>query len=259
MKKEVLLLNYEFDDYNGVIIDKQDLPNNIEQFTLKLDALLLLVKHQGKQLVWFSLSIDQSKLIEVLTTAGFVFHNCLEDEITLILRVKKDAYAPFVPTHSIGAGALIFNEDQQILVIREHLANHTGFKLPGGHIELGEKISEAIVREVFEETGIQSEFVGIQGFASKKVFRFGKSNLYFLCRLNALTQEINIQDTDEIAEAKWCDVSTFIHDENNSLFVRKVVMTLQNELALRLTKSMDNEEVNWKHEVFLAKTPFTET
>lgn len=258
MKKEVLLLNYEFDNYNGVIIDKQDLPNDMAQFTIKLDVLLLLVKHEGKQLIWFSLSIQQSKFIEVLTAVGFVFHNCLEDEITLILRVQKDAYAPFVPTYSIGAGALIFNEHQQILVIREHLANHTGFKLPGGHIELGEKISEAIVREVFEETGINSEFIGIQGFVSKKVFRFGKSNIYFLCRLNALTQDINIQDIDEIAEAKWCDISAFIHDENNSLFVREVVMKLQNEQALTLTKSIENEGVNWLREVFLANAPFIE-
>lgn len=250
------MLSYVFDDYNGVVINKQALPDSITSFTEQFEAMLLEAKSQGKQLIWFSLSIQQSAFIQVLTNAGFVFHNCLEDEITLILRIKAEAYAPFVPTHSIGAGALIFNEQQQILVIREHLANHVGFKLPGGHIELGEKISEAIVREVFEETGINSEFVGIQGFASKKHFRFGKSNIYFLCRLNALTSDINIQDIDEIAEAKWCDINEFIDDQNNHSFVREIVSSLQHEKGLKLIDITDNQGPNIKHEVFFADQYF---
>jgi len=246
------LIIHRFDDYNGVVIDKQPLTDSLDQFTKQFNNLLIEVKSQGKQLIWFSLSIKQSAFIKVLTDAGFVFHNCLEDEITLILRIQEEAYAPFVPTHSIGAGALIFNDKQQVLVIREKLGNHTGFKLPGGHIELGEKISEAIVREVFEETGIHSEFIGIQGFASKKIFRFGKSNIYFLCRLNALTEEICIQDIDEIAEAKWCDIADFINDNNNSLFVREIIKTLQHEQGLQLVELSENSGPHEKHEVFFS-------
>jgi ADP-ribose pyrophosphatase YjhB (NUDIX family) len=246
------LLTYEFDNYNGVVIDKQVFPDSDDLFTTHFNDMLLLVKEQGKQLIWFTLSIKQAKFIQVATDVGFVFHNCLEDEITLILRLKEGAYAPFVPTHSIGAGALIFNQQQQILVIREKLAMSPGFKLPGGHIELGEKISEAIVREVFEETGIQSQFVGLQGFGSKKVFRFGKSNIYFLCRLNALTEQIDIQDIDEIAEAKWCDVTEFINDTNNNLFVREIVQTLQYEQGFQLVDLPENNSAYKKHEVFFA-------
>ncbi|WP_022939887.1 NUDIX hydrolase [Psychromonas hadalis] len=246
------MLAYQFDNYNGVIIEKQALPNDQAQFISQFNDMLFVVKAQGKQLIWFTLCIKNAAFIQIATDAGFVFHNCLEDEITLILRIKKDAYAPFVPTHSIGAGALIFNQQQQILVIREKIAMHSGFKLPGGHIELGEKISEAIVREVFEETGIQSEFVGLQGFASKKVFRFGKSNIYFLCRLNALTDQINIQDIDEIAEAKWCDVTEFINDTNNSVFVREIVKTLQYQQGFQLLELPENNSAYKKHEVFFA-------
>lgn len=246
------MLIYQFDDYNGVVIEQQVLPDNLVQFSEHFQAMLLLVKNQGKQLIWFNLSIQQSAFIKVLTDAGFVFHNCLEDEITLILRITDDAYAPFVPTHSIGAGALIFNDKKQVLVIREKLTNHAGFKLPGGHVELGERISEAIVREVFEETGIHSEFIGIQGFASKEIFRFGKSNIYFLCRLNALTEEINIQDIDEIAEAKWCNVDELINDEANSFFVREIVKSLQDEQGFQLIELAENSGPHKKHEVFFA-------
>ncbi|WP_413700870.1 NUDIX domain-containing protein [Psychromonas sp. KJ10-10] len=246
------MLTYNFDNYNGVTIDKQTLPESESVFIEHFEDMLSSVKAQGKQLIWLTLAIEQSKFIQIATNAGFVFHNCLEDEITLILRIKKEAYAPFVPTHSIGAGAVIFNQHHQILVIREKIATSPGFKLPGGHIELGEKISEAIIREVYEETGIHSEFVGIQGFASKKVFRFGKSNIYFLCRLNALTEEINIQDIDEIAEAKWCDMSDFINDANNSAFVREIVKELKDAQGMHLVDVPNNQGPHIKHEVFFA-------
>lgn len=244
------MLTYQFDDYNGIVLNKQKLPESMEDFSEQFHELLQIASAQTKQLIWFSLAIEQSAFIKPLTDAGFVFHNCLEDEITLILRFKPDAYAPFVPTYSIGAGALIFNEQNQVLVIRENLGNHSGFKLPGGHIELGEKISEAIVREVFEETGIHSEFVAIQGFASKEVFRFGKSNIYFLCALNALTTEIDIQDIDEIAEAKWCDVNTFIEDKNNSYFTREIIRNLQHKHGFELIELAENSGPHIKHEVF---------
>lgn len=246
------LLNYQFDNYNGVMIELQELPDSIDEFTEQFHTLLTLAKTESKQLIWFSLSIQQSALIKVLTDAGFVFHNCLEDEITLILRIKPDAYAPFVPTHSIGAGALIFNEQQQVLVVKEKMLSHIGFKLPGGHIELGEKISEAIVREVFEETGIRSEFIGIQGFASKEKFRFGKPNIYFLCRLKALTTQINIQDTDEIEEAIWCDIDQYIADQNNSSFNREIVENLHHAQGLGLVHLDSNNGPYKKHEVFFA-------
>jgi len=247
------LLTYQFDDYNGVVIEQQQLPTCPIEFSAQFNDLLSLAKQQSKQLVWFSLSIAQSTFIPLLTEAGFVFHNCLEDQLTLILRIKTDAYAPFVPTHSIGAGALIINDQQQVLMVREKIAGHYGFKLPGGHIELGEKISEAIVREVFEETGIHSEFIGIQGFASKKVFRFGKPNIYFLCRLKALSTHIDIQDIDEIAEAKWCDVDTFINDPSHGLFVREIVQSLQDEQGLQLMDLPSDTAPYKKHEIFFAK------
>ena len=246
------MLKYQFDDYNGVVIAQQQLPDSISKFTEQFHTLLSLAKAESKQLIWFSLSIQQSAFIKVLTDAGFVFHNCLEDEITLILRIEADAYAPFVPTHSIGAGALIFNDQQQVLMVREKQGNYGGLKLPGGHIELGEKIAEAIIREVFEETGIHSEFIGIQGFASKERFRFAKSNIYFLCRMRALTTQIDIQDTDEIAEAKWCGVAEYISDENNSLFNREIVECLQHAQGLQLVKLDSNNGPHKKHEVFFA-------
>ena len=69
-----------------------------------------------------------------------------------------------------------------------------------------ENIIEAVKREVLEETGIETEFVSLVCFRHLLNFRFGCSDVYFICHLRPLTQEIKM-DTREIADAQWMDVS----------------------------------------------------
>ena len=47
----------------------------------------------------------------------------------------------------------------------------------------GEKIQEASVREVREETGIEAEFLGIMGIRELANFKYGCSDFYFGCIL----------------------------------------------------------------------------
>ena len=53
---------------------------------------------------------------------------------------------------SVACGALLENEKEEILLqFRKDTRN---FGVPGGNIELGEKVIDALIREVMEETGI---------------------------------------------------------------------------------------------------------
>lgn len=54
----------------------------------------------------------------------------------------------------LGVGALIFRQEEVLLVQRgkEPLAGY--WSLPGGAVETGERLEDALVREVFEETAL---------------------------------------------------------------------------------------------------------
>jgi nucleoside triphosphatase len=52
-------------------------------------------------------------------------------------------------------GALIVNDRHEVLLVRSYKWGER-YTVPGGHIELGERAEDAIVREVKEETGLDT-------------------------------------------------------------------------------------------------------
>jgi ADP-ribose pyrophosphatase YjhB (NUDIX family) len=64
--------------------------------------------------------------------------------------------------------------------------NYMPWKVPGGLSELGESISTAAEREVLEETGIPTKFHSILSFRHTHGLANGRSDLYFVCRLDPI-------------------------------------------------------------------------
>lgn len=52
-----------------------------------------------------------------------------------------------------AAGAFILNPSREILLTKSHKWSNL-YGAPGGHVEIGEKIEDALVREIKEETGL---------------------------------------------------------------------------------------------------------
>ncbi len=243
-------MEFTLDNFNGIIIDSSTISNTRAAFKSELASVLSYSSDNGKNIIWLTLPIEHSQLISEATALGFVFHNCLETEITLIHKPKTDTFVPFIPTHTIGAGALIMNSNKQILLVKEH--GMKGFKLPGGHVELGEPIGQSVVREVWEETGVVATFDSIVGMTTKHPFRFGKSNIYFVCKLTATKETIDIQDEHEIAEAKWFPFQDYLDDEASSLFNRQLVKSLVGKAGLTSVELSSNKGPHQKQEVFFS-------
>ena len=80
-----------------------------------------------------------------------------------------------------------------------------------GIVDQGEDVPEAAVREVLEETGVETEFEAILGIRHGHGVAFGKSDLFFVCALRLAPGsegKITIQE-QELAAADWRPMEDF--------------------------------------------------
>jgi 8-oxo-dGTP pyrophosphatase MutT (NUDIX family) len=79
--------------------------------------------------------------------------------------------------------------------------------LPGGQVEVGERVAETVVREVREETGIEVEVLGLTGIYSdpKHVIAYddGEVRQQFALSFRARPVGGSLRSSDEASEVRW--------------------------------------------------------
>ena len=193
-----------------------------EEFGTNLDFLINSVKNK-RNLIWIYIDIKKSDFIQIATKKGFIFHSCDEEYILVVKRLRINSVIPTASNHTLGVGAVVINDKNELLVIKERIST-VGYKLPGGHIDDAEMITTALEREVFEETGIIVQFESIISLGHFYPHQFHKSNLYILCTATPKSYEIDIQDSHEIIDAKWVDVNEYINDEDVLDYAKAIVI-----------------------------------
>lgn len=213
------------DQHNGITVESMsNACKDIQDFTVKLEASLLQWEKERLRGVWFNVDISQIDWIPVLSQKGFNIHHAKGNMVSLYLWLPKNESCKIPPyAHNmVGAGALVINEKNQILVVHERYRTVSFWKLPGGYVNPGEEIGEAAQREVLEETGIKTEFLSLLAFRHLPVAVFGCSDLYFVVRLKPLSSEITKQD-DEVEDCQWMDIDTFLSHPQVVNHVRNLV------------------------------------
>ncbi|MDF2788045.1 MAG: ADP-ribose pyrophosphatase [Neobacillus sp.] len=64
------------------------------------------------------------------------------------------------PKHIVSAAAIVLNEKNELLLIK---GPRRGWEMPGGQVEEGESLTDAVVRETKEESGIDIEVIKFCG------------------------------------------------------------------------------------------------
>jgi len=114
-----------------------------------------------------------------------------------------------------GVAAIISNGEGKILLQRR--SDNGLWGLPGGSVEIGESVRDAIVREVKEETGLTVEVVRLIGVYSDPTFqivRYPDGNVVqyisslFACRILAGT----LQTCDETLDLQFFDPANLPED-----------------------------------------------
>lgn len=59
-----------------------------------------------------------------------------------------------MPTHIIAGAGIVINENNEVLMVKTYNA---GWVFPGGQVEVGENVIDAVKREIMEEAGVDIE------------------------------------------------------------------------------------------------------
>lgn len=119
-----------------------------------------------------------------------------------------DPDAPPVNSMVPSVNVVVENDRGEILLIRR--SDNDNWALPGGAIDLGESMTQAAVREVKEETGVDCEITGLVGIYTdpKHVILYtsnGEARQEFSILLTARETGGRPTPSSESTEVVWSD------------------------------------------------------
>ncbi|WP_063025239.1 NUDIX hydrolase [Nocardia niwae] len=141
-----------------------------------------------------------------------------------------DPDAPSPNSIKVAVSALVQDDEGRILLIRR--TDNGKHSIPGGGLEAGETVTQAVVREVREETGIEVAVVQLVGVFSDPghviAYEDGEVRQEFSICFRAKPTGGTLRPSDESSEVEWVTP--------NELIQRDIHPSIQ----LRIRKALDD-------------------
>lgn len=90
----------------------------------------------------------------------------------------------------IGVGVLLIRDTNLLLVKRKYNPDAGYWSIPGGHLDLGEKVKKAAEREALEETGFKVKVTELAGIIDKIMYDENGKIEYHYVLLNYFVKQI---------------------------------------------------------------------
>lgn len=105
------------------------------------------------------------------------------------------------PQLAVSAG--IFRDGKILLVRRAREPSKGVYTFPGGRVEFGESLTEALAREIQEETGLKIEIVGLIGYREALPAKTGGHGHFVILPFAARWVANEVALNDELDDARW--------------------------------------------------------
>jgi ADP-ribose pyrophosphatase YjhB (NUDIX family) len=116
-----------------------------------------------------------------------------------------DPDAPGANSIVVAVAAFVLDDNDQLLMIRR--TDSGKYALPGGGQEVGETLTQAVVRETYEETGIDVEVTGLIGIYSDPghviAYTDGEVRQEFAICFRARPMDGQLRTSNETSEVHW--------------------------------------------------------
>lgn len=110
----------------------------------------------------------------------------------------------------VGVGILIRQGDKYLLIQRAAEPDKGLWSVPGGMIEIGERSTEAAVREVYEETGLAVEILRILDVIDKIIMDENKVKFHFvIVDYIAEYKSGTLKASSDALNARWVTAEEF--------------------------------------------------
>ncbi|AFU16688.1 Mutator mutT protein (7,8-dihydro-8-oxoguanine-triphosphatase) [Bacillus cereus Rock1-3] len=129
------------------------------------------------------------------------------------------------PKHIVAVAGYLTNEKNEVLLTKVHWRADT-WEMPGGQVEEGEALDQAVCREIKEETGLSVKPIGITGV----YYNASMHILAVVFKVAYVSGDIKIQP-EEIQEAKFIA----LNEENIDEYITRPHMKSRTVDAMRAT------------------------
>jgi ADP-ribose pyrophosphatase YjhB (NUDIX family) len=109
----------------------------------------------------------------------------------------------------VAVGAIVLEKGELLMVRRDREPAKGQWSLPGGRVEWGESLREAVAREVREETGVEIDVEGMAGIA-ERIVPDDEGDIeyhYVILDFWARPRARDVKPGDDALDVRWVNVA----------------------------------------------------